>query len=126
MIRSPENMLRRVDPRGAPPGLRARALAAARTARHHPRRSDIWNRIWTSRPLRLAWTASLAAVLIAHVSVSVSLRTDPHPRPTPNDGGAYLIVSTVSDDELRALVDLPNIVTDALPTPESPTLDPHG
>ena len=125
MIRSPDETLRRIDPRGAPPGLRARALAAARTARRHPRHSDIWSRIWVSRPLRLAWAASLTAVLAAHLALSV--RGAPSlDRSTGIDGGAFLIASTVTDDELRSLVDLPDIALDTLPNFESPTLDPHS
>lgn len=124
MSHASDDPLRNVEPRGAPAGLRARALVAARTARMATTLADPWTRIWTSRPLRIAWAASLAAVLLAHVAVS--LRGAPHPAATDGAGGAFLIASTVSDDELRALVDLPSISTDTLPTFDPPTLDPHG
>ncbi len=125
MNRAPDHLLRRVDPPGAPPSLRTRALAAARVARRKPEPVDLWSRIWASRPLRLAWAASLTAVLAAHVALSVRSALEPIPSAAA-DGGAFLIASTVSDDELRTLVDLPNIALDTLPTFESPTLDPHS
>jgi len=124
MNRAPDDLLQRVDVRGAPAGLRARALAAARGARRTPEPADLWSRIWASRPLRVAWVASLTAVLVAHLALS--LRFAPGPDLRPHVGGAYLVASTVPDDELRALVDLPDIALDTLPSVESPTLDPHS
>jgi len=124
MTLAPDHLLRRIDPRGAPPDLRVRALAAARAGRQNAESVDLWTRVWTNRPLRLAWAASLAALLIAHVALS--LRSVPGPEPRPVFGGAYLIASTVPDDELRAFVELPSIATDTLPSTESPTLDTHG
>ena len=125
MNRSPDELLRRVAPVGAPPELRARALDAARRARHQPRPDDVWSRMWASRTLRLAWAASLASLLIAHVALSVR----PDDEVTPAFGaesGAFMVASNVQDDELRAVVDLPPIIPDTLPSYETPTLDSHG
>jgi hypothetical protein len=55
-------------PPGAPPDLRARVLAASRAALlAAPARPDLWTLLWVSRPLRLAWAASLLLLLAGHV-----------------------------------------------------------
>jgi hypothetical protein len=125
MNRPLDDLLRRVRPAGPPSDLRDRSLAAAREARHRAVRPDVWTRVWSNRPLRIAWAASLAAVLVAHAALTVRDTSNPVPE-TAAQRGAYLVASTVPDDELRALVDLPSIATDTLPTFDPPTLDPHG
>ncbi len=121
---APDDTLHRIEPRGAPPGLRARALAAARAARRSGETVDLWTRIWANRPLRLAWVSCMVAVLLAHLALS--LRPAPGAEPGPAVGGAYLVASTVPDDELRTLVELPDIALDTLPSFDSPTIDPHS
>ena len=52
---TPANPLAGLSPPGAPPGLRARVLAASRAALlTAPARPDRWTLLWASRPFRLA------------------------------------------------------------------------
>lgn len=125
MNRPPDDLLRRVRPAGPQPDLRDRALAAAREARPRAVQPDVWTRLWSNRPLRIAWAASLAAALVAHAALTARDTSNPVPE-TASQRGAYLVASTVSDDELRAWVDLPTIRPDELPTLDAPTLDSHG
>jgi hypothetical protein len=53
----------------APPGLRERALAAARDSEVAPLPRRIEDRIWESRPLRLAWLATAAALVALNLAL---------------------------------------------------------
>jgi hypothetical protein len=64
----------------APPGLRERALAAARDPEVAPMPRRIEDRVWESRPLRLAWFA-VAAVLVA-LNLTIDDRSAPQPART--------------------------------------------
>lgn len=68
-----------IDPRlagAAPPGpperLRAAALAAAERA--WDERPDLWRRLWESRALRVAWAATVLALVASHAGLSVADR----------------------------------------------------
>jgi len=69
MNREPFGDLR---PPKAPPALRQRVLQAAhRAARAEPEPS-LTERLWRSRPLRLAWAAAVVLLLSAHLSLQFS------------------------------------------------------
>lgn len=68
-----ERLLAGLEPAPPPPGTRERALAAARAAETEtvvP--EDLWTRLWRSRPARLAWAATVAALLLAHAVLSIA------------------------------------------------------
>lgn len=52
----------------APPGLRERALAAARNPEVAPMPRRIEDRVWESRPLRLAWLAAAAVLVVLNLA----------------------------------------------------------
>jgi hypothetical protein len=57
---------RDVQPPGPPPELRERVLTAARAAAATDQGAGLWHRLWTSRPLRLAWAAAVVGLIIGH------------------------------------------------------------
>jgi hypothetical protein len=96
-------------PPPAPSDLRERVLAASRAALiAGPPRPDRWRLVWESRPLRLAWAASLLLLLAGH-----AVLVDPaRPRAT----AAALPLSrsvTGADAELAAIGRLPRLDPDA-------------
>jgi len=64
-------------PPSPPPELRRRTLTAARAVLREGRAPDLWHRLWTSRPARLAWAATVAALLIGHLVVAEGPRRSP-------------------------------------------------
>jgi len=106
---SPADPLAGLAPPGAPPELKAKVLAASRAALlTAPARPDRWSLLWTSRPLRLAWAASLLLLLAGHV---VLVRPN-HPRA---EAAARPLSRSVSDAdaELAAIGRLPRLDPDA-------------
>jgi len=61
-----------------PPELRDLALARAERVLRHPAPRDGWRRLWESRPLRLAWSAAVVALIAANVAIR-----RPQGRPEP-------------------------------------------
>lgn len=55
-----------------PERLRATALAAAERAWNE--RPDLWTRLWESRPLRVAWAATVLALVASHAGLSIADR----------------------------------------------------
>jgi len=90
-----------------PEDLRGQVLSRARQALERGPRHDLWARIWESRPVRLAWGASILALVVCHLVVPVG------------DGGPAREPSTLarseSDDqeELAVIADLPTISLEA-------------
>jgi hypothetical protein len=63
-----EGLMDGLEPPQPPPELRARVLAAARSAKTAP---DVWSRIWNHGGLRMAWAASLVMLLAGHVLIGI-------------------------------------------------------
>ena len=57
-------------PPAPPPELRRKVLRTAAEALAAEPTRDIWTRVWESRPLRLAWAASVLILLAGHLLVS--------------------------------------------------------
>lgn len=76
-----DDPLRRLRPPTAPPALRARVLAAANRAGDRPPLAA-WeravDRLWASWPLRLAWAATVLALLAGHL-VEGAVAVQPSP-----------------------------------------------
>jgi hypothetical protein len=71
MNRHAESLLAALSPPVPPSRLRRRTLAAARAAATGAGRApDVWNRLWASRPVRLAWAVAVVALAIGHLAVS--------------------------------------------------------
>jgi hypothetical protein len=66
-----------IGPPEPAPDLRRRTLAAARKALGRAEQPDLWTRLFSSSAVRLAWAASVAALLFGHVVVSGDLATTP-------------------------------------------------
>jgi hypothetical protein len=52
-------------PPHAPPALEAQVLRSAREALARPTAGAPWVRVWESRPLRLAWAATVSVLVVA-------------------------------------------------------------
>lgn len=108
-------LLDSVEPPAPPAGLEARSLAAACTAlARAARRPDLWTRLWESRPARLAWAATLAALVLGHVALS-------RPRPGVDAQPALpaFLAGSIRDAELAEVATLPRLRSERL-------LDPDG
>jgi len=58
------------------PELRRRVLhAAAHAAECADSGPTIWDRLWSSRPLRVAWGVTVASLLLAHFAIDMGPRT---------------------------------------------------
>jgi hypothetical protein len=66
--RNPLRGLRSVPPPG---GLREPVLSAAREAQAAEAKPTIWDRVWESRALRLAWVGVTVGLVLGHVLVSI-------------------------------------------------------
>jgi hypothetical protein len=58
-------------PPAPPAALRERVLQKARVALAREGVSDVWTRIWESRPLRVAWVAATLLLVVAHLVITV-------------------------------------------------------
>jgi len=70
MSRHAEPRFSHLEPPAPPPELRGRVLTAARAALTDGCAPDIWVRLWTSRPARLAWAATVLGLAIGHLAIS--------------------------------------------------------
>ena len=101
MNRHAEPLFSALTPPAPPSDLRRRVLAAARTAAsiaaHGP---DVWDRLWTSRPARLAWAVAVVALAIGHLAVSGRAPRSPAENAVP--------VATIATDrgELAEVADV--------------------
>ena len=88
-------------PPGAPGELATAVLTAATRALQEPS-PTIWNRLWTSRPLRLGWSVATVALVLAHLGVSVAPFGSPGSRQARGATGNAL-------RELNDVLDLPAV-----------------
>lgn len=108
----PPDPLAGLSPPSAPPELKARVLAATRSAlREPPPPVDLLNRIWESRPLRLAWAASVLLLLAGHALVPRS----PAAPPVTPPPAAVARSAGGAEAELAAIGRLPRLDLDARP-----------
>lgn len=106
---APADPLAGLVPPGAPPELKARVLAASRAALlAGPGRPDRWSLLWESRPLRLAWAASLLLLLASHAALV-------RPGRLPVEAAALPVSRSVNeaDAELAAIGRLRRLDPDA-------------
>jgi hypothetical protein len=85
-----------------PSALKSMVLQATAEALNRPPTPDIWTRIWDSRPLRLAWVATVSVLVAGHLAVTV-VQQQPEP-PSLTDSSL-----TVADPELAEISDLPRL-----------------
>jgi len=90
-------------PPRVPGDLERRVLDAAGQVFDDPARPTLWDRLWTSTPLRAAWAVTTGALMVAHVVLSLP----DHP-PTRPDSSATSVDATVPDD-LRDVIRLPQL-----------------
>lgn len=86
------------------PELRERAVGAALRVLSRPITADVWSLIWRSRPLRVAWACSVAALLFANLAVWRH-----HGAVAPPTARSQEQPLLPLDRELSAIVDLPRI-----------------
>ena len=101
------DLFRDLLPGRAPEELRARVLSAVTEVMSRER--DVWTRLWSSRPIRLAWAAAVALLIGGHLAVAPLTRTVAGPG--TRDTG-YLMAAL--DSELQEIVNLPHIDQAAL------------
>ena len=102
-----DGLFRDLHPERPPAELRTRALTAAAEALE--RESNIWTRLWSSRPVRLAWAAAVVLLIGGHLAVAPLTRTAVGPG--TRDTG-FLMAAL--DSELQEIVNLPHIDQAAL------------
>lgn len=115
-----------LTPPQAPPELRQRVLTAARQTMGQEAPRDLWTRIWESRPIRLAWAASIGALIFGHLVIGGAVSAGPAQPAIP------LAAAVGADDELaeiiglqRVTVDLPRweLVARDAPSPTDPSTE---
>ena len=89
-------------PAGTPKDLMGPVIAAAREALAAEASRTLLDRIWESRPLRLAWAGSALALVLAHLGVTAL--TDAR-RPVVAPGR---LAATENVEELREILRLPS------------------
>lgn len=93
-------------PPQAPPELRQRVLSAARQTMGQAAPRDLWTRIWESRPIRLAWAASIGALIFGHLVIGGAVSAGPAQPAIP------LAAAVGADDELAEIIDLQHVTVD--------------
>jgi hypothetical protein len=77
---------------------------------------DLWMRIWENRPIRLAWAASIGALIFGHLVIGEAVSAGPAQPAIP------LAVAAGTDAELAEIVDLQRVTVE-LPGWEMVTRD---
>lgn len=93
-----------------PSELRGKVMAAAVKAMQEERKPDRWTEVWESRPLRVAWAASVSTLILANLFL-------PPGRPGLSERGAGSMAELAENDEngLAEIANLPRLRLDALP-----------
>jgi hypothetical protein len=84
-----------------PAELRSRTMAAARAALAVSDREPIWARMVRSRGLRAVWAATVIALVLAHVAISLP---EPASRPARND--VTPLLASTTDPDVIALISM--------------------
>jgi hypothetical protein len=105
-----DSLLRGLAPPAAPSGLRDQVLPPALAALQQDPPPDLWSRLWSSRPLRLAWAGSFTALVLCHLGLTVPrvAPADRQPLPRAMTAGTIHL-----EEELAELTRLPRLRTDA-------------
>lgn len=117
---------------GPPDDLRRQVLDRATNAMGAEPRRDPWARLWESRPARLAWAASILALVAGHVLLPTGNGTAPQgTRLARGDSPARVQAkATRTDgdyrDELSAIADLPKLSLEGRPMAAPVDLDGAG
>jgi len=90
-------------PPRVPDDLERRVLDAAGRVFDDPARPTLWDRLWTSTPLRAAWAVTTGALMVAHVVLSL-----PSHEVTRTERSATSVDATVPED-LREVFRLPQM-----------------
>jgi len=97
-----------MQPPGPPPGLRPDVLASATAALEEEPPMDRWAQLWHSRPLRLAWAATVLALVGANLAITEA--------PAPSSAraaGSFLRSLAEADAEVAEIARLPRLQLDA-------------
>jgi len=97
------------QPPSPPPEVRDRTLRNAVSALNRRPASDRWTRVWQSRPLRFAWAATVAGLVLTHVLIS----TTPRSAPAAARGFALHQASRTSEEEIQVIATLLRLNLDA-------------
>lgn len=98
-----EPMREGLAPPVPPAELRVRTLHAARAAMTMNGRDDIWSLLWRSRPIRLAWATSVAALLFGHIVIGAGASSGPADTIRP------LMAAAAIHDELAEVIDVERV-----------------
>jgi hypothetical protein len=78
-------------------------LSAAREALAAEAKPTVWDRIWESRVLRVAWAGATAALVLGHMALTIQPGR-PMPAPEPDSARARL-----DAEDLLEIVGLPRV-----------------
>ena len=96
-------MSKGLAPPAPAPELRVSTLRAARAAMTANGRTDIWLRLWRSRPIRLVWASSVAALLFGHIVIGVGAPSGPADTYRP------VMAAAAIDHELAEVIDVERV-----------------
>ena len=97
-----DRFLAELGPSEPPASLRHKSLARAEQAWVQPTAPDRWRQVWESRPLRLAWTGTVLALVVANVTVPRAGAPRPAAVATTNrENGSPELQDAVSLPRLR-------------------------
>jgi len=99
--REVEILLARLEPPTPPPTLRDRVLHRAGAALDQRVTSDRWTRAYASRPLRIAWGATVICLLLANVFLPRGIRQHDHKW--------FLMEAAWRTPELRQVLNIPRL-----------------
>jgi hypothetical protein len=121
MVRPTDLLPPDLRPPPPPAELRARVLTAARHADSTDGSADVWHRLWTSRPLRFAWAATVVGLICGHLLLGADVPAAPVDHALPvaaAAGGASELAEIAALDRFTA--ELPDWET-AASTSHQPT-----
>ena len=102
-MKHPNDPFRGLRTPAPPADLESKVLETAGRLLTAPPRVSVWDRLWTSMPLRLAWTLVTAGLLVAHVALSL-----PSQQPQPS-GPVAEAADELRDEDLKEVFDLPHL-----------------
>ena len=101
-----------------PDDLRRQVLTRAGEALDEEPRHDLWARLWENRQARLAWAASVLALVVGHLVASTG-----DDRTAATERSTLAQTETDAYEELADIADLPRLSLDGRPSAAPIDLD---
>ncbi len=109
-----ERLLHGFEPPVPPPEMRSQVLTPALHALQREPQPDLWTRLWSSRPLRLAWTGTTAALIFGHLAVT-AIQVSQRQTALMLREQTLIARAHSAEEELAEVVQLPRLSIDVQP-----------